>query len=511
MQVSSITAHQSTLRWNPGSDALSYIVQYRRVGDLSWTQSATADTFLTVSGLLSETQYEFRVQTQCTGIQTAFTSPVVWSTTTHWQQLSPDVLTTAEGVEKIGVAVEEPAAGVHARRGLLMVDTLGTVGATGPGAYVIWSPQARAFRAGSVSDSSWRPDSLGRYSIALGADVSATRPHAVAVGTRLKADRDSFMVFGFGPVDSLGHPSSDTVHTDGLEQTMAVYSGSPIPAVVYASPGKPVHDVIRDIMRKTTGDEEEPVTGTPVDQEAETLPCDEPLRLTNIAEQAKIVHTGDLELKSFQPCSSISSIRKGGWLCVERNISAYQARLKDALVFGLDCYTVRPVTYRFNYIDGSSPYHNSQLKLTSRDHEGFVSTAMQVNPNGHMSIGDVAPLSNAQLAVGGNMWVQDKLCAKEVNVRSSSGGCPFPDYVFETDYDLLPLNRLRRFIEQNHRLPEMPSAVQVEADGLELGEVSVLLVKKVEELTLYILQQDARIEKLEAELAREKGSKRRSR
>lgn len=73
----------------------------------------------------------------------------------------------------------------------------------------------------------------------------------------------------------------------------------------------------------------------------------------------------------------------------------------------------------------------------------------------------------------------------------------WPDYVFDDDYNLLPLSKLKEYISINGRLPNLPSAEEVEDKGLDVGEANRLLVEKVEELTLYILQLEDRINKLE--------------
>ncbi|MCW8898778.1 MAG: hypothetical protein OQJ96_08950 [Flavobacteriales bacterium] len=74
---------------------------------------------------------------------------------------------------------------------------------------------------------------------------------------------------------------------------------------------------------------------------------------------------------------------------------------------------------------------------------------------------------------------------------------PFPDYVFESTYKLMPLNELEKYIKENKHLPNMPTAKEVEKNGADIGEINRLLVEKIEELTLYILEQDKRIKKLE--------------
>lgn len=86
--------------------------------------------------------------------------------------------------------------------------------------------------------------------------------------------------------------------------------------------------------------------------------------------------------------------------------------------------------------------------------------------------------------------------AQKINVVLA----PFPDYVFSPTYRLRPLSELSDFITENRHLPGLPTAETVESDGADLGELTRTLVEKVEELTLYTLQQQAEIERLQAEL-----------
>jgi hypothetical protein len=64
----------------------------------------------------------------------------------------------------------------------------------------------------------------------------------------------------------------------------------------------------------------------------------------------------------------------------------------------------------------------------------------------------------------------------------------------------MPLQDLREFIAQNHHLPDIPNEAKVLADGIELGEMNGRLLKKIEELTLYLLEQDRKINSLQTEL-----------
>ena len=73
------------------------------------------------------------------------------------------------------------------------------------------------------------------------------------------------------------------------------------------------------------------------------------------------------------------------------------------------------------------------------------------------------------------------------------------DFVFEDDYALPSLSEVERHIALNKHLPGIPSAAEVEAEGVALGDISSKLLQKIEELTLYVIAQEKRIEALEAE------------
>jgi len=84
--------------------------------------------------------------------------------------------------------------------------------------------------------------------------------------------------------------------------------------------------------------------------------------------------------------------------------------------------------------------------------------------------------------------------AREVKVNLN-GTCP--DYVFEPNYELMSFDELREYLENNKHLPGIPSASETEENGINLSEMNMMLLQKVEEMTLYILELEQRISEIE--------------
>ncbi len=101
---------------------------------------------------------------------------------------------------------------------------------------------------------------------------------------------------------------------------------------------------------------------------------------------------------------------------------------------------------------------------------------------GHVKIGQVAENegSNYSLAVGGNVICEEvKVEVKEM----------WPDYVFHKSYNLMPLQDIEKYIQQNNHLPGIPSAEEVKDNkGIEVGNMQKLLLQKIEELTLHMIE-----------------------
>ena len=90
------------------------------------------------------------------------------------------------------------------------------------------------------------------------------------------------------------------------------------------------------------------------------------------------------------------------------------------------------------------------------------------------------------IPAGYTMAIDGKLMVEEVRVQVSDN---WPDYVFDPTYDLMSIQDLKKYIEENKHLPEVPSAEELEEEGgIDVGEMNKLLLKKIEELSLYMIQ-----------------------
>ncbi|WP_431212101.1 hypothetical protein ACQ86N_41145 [Puia sp. P3] len=86
-----------------------------------------------------------------------------------------------------------------------------------------------------------------------------------------------------------------------------------------------------------------------------------------------------------------------------------------------------------------------------------------------------------------NSAFDGQITAKNIRLAPSSG---WPDYVFARKYPLRSLDDLEKYIDENNHLPDMRSAEEVEKKGIDVGETQAALLKRIEELTLYIIQQN---------------------
>ncbi|WP_052354316.1 hypothetical protein [Flectobacillus major] len=102
---------------------------------------------------------------------------------------------------------------------------------------------------------------------------------------------------------------------------------------------------------------------------------------------------------------------------------------------------------------------------------------------------------------GYKLYVADGILCEKVRVAAKSGN-NWADYVFSPDYKLRSLKEVNSYIKQNSHLPDVPSADEINKNGIDIAENQATLLRKIEELTLYMIEQQNKIEKLQKEVKR---------
>lgn len=114
--------------------------------------------------------------------------------------------------------------------------------------------------------------------------------------------------------------------------------------------------------------------------------------------------------------------------------------------------------------------------------------------NGNLSLGTLIPSAGATLTVAG------LVSCREVKVSVSAGA----DHVFNKNYKLMPLSDLEKYVQTNKHLPEIAPEKEMKSEGINMNDFQIKLLQKIEELTLYTIEQNNKITRLEEILAKNK-------
>lgn len=141
----------------------------------------------------------------------------------------------------------------------------------------------------------------------------------------------------------------------------------------------------------------------------------------------------------------------------------------------------------FKHVDGTTPGKQYFLNVWFGNERR---RALAFDYLGNVAIGTEVP--DAKLTVKGTIHTQE--------VKVDLTGSVAPDYVFAPDYKLPSLSEVSDYINKNKHLPEVPSASDMEANGVNLKEMNLILLKKIEELTLYVIEQNKKVDKQHQEI-----------
>ncbi|MBK7692674.1 MAG: hypothetical protein IPJ31_16735 [Bacteroidetes bacterium] len=121
---------------------------------------------------------------------------------------------------------------------------------------------------------------------------------------------------------------------------------------------------------------------------------------------------------------------------------------------------------------------------------------MSIRNNGDVVIGNVSVPANSPY----KLYVEKGILTEQVKIAIKTTN-DWSDYVFDQNYRLMPLKKLEKFISAHKHLPEVPSAQEVVNNGLNIASMDATLLKKIEELTLYLIEQDKKINSLQEKIS----------
>jgi hypothetical protein len=148
-------------------------------------------------------------------------------------------------------------------------------------------------------------------------------------------------------------------------------------------------------------------------------------------------------------------------------------------------------------IDGN---HKTAFSVSLWNNNSGVGNTFKVLGDGRTTIGLADDNTDLEIPDGYMLYVKDGILTEKVKVALHNDPANWADYVFDEDYQLMPLNQLKTYVTENHHLPNIPSSQElIDNGGVELMEMTKLQMEKIEELTLYMIQMNERMEKLEKE------------
>ena len=142
-------------------------------------------------------------------------------------------------------------------------------------------------------------------------------------------------------------------------------------------------------------------------------------------------------------------------------------------------------------------YQNGYVGIGTKSPEYKLDVNGTIRADGIIADGTIRAdsiIADGTIRVDG-LVVDGTIQAEEIIVKTTGA-----DFVFAEDYQLRPLSEVKTFIQENKHLPEIKSAKEMQENGVGINELQTQLLQKIEELTLYILQQEERIKALEMEL-----------
>ncbi|MDP4238177.1 MAG: hypothetical protein Q8904_01730 [Bacteroidota bacterium] len=210
----------------------------------------------------------------------------------------------------------------------------------------------------------------------------------------------------------------------------------------------------------------------------------------NYTEQMRIDSTGNVGIGTSKPYYKLEIFKSSGSqlaLSTNNNGADFSRIDLDFFIHDTD-QTAARISSGYNYTPSGAV--GALRFFTSYPNQGLLER-MRIHYNGNVGIGMTEP--NYLLDVNGTIH------AREVIVDIAF---PPADYVFKSTYKLMPLSEVEKYVKAHCHLPEIKSASEITKNGLSMGEMQNKLLQKIEELTLYLIEQQKEINELKQELKR---------
>lgn len=379
----------------------------------------------------------------------------------------------------------------------------------------------------SALASGYSSTASGNYSTALGYDADATGMYSVAIGKNVQAPNTSF-VFGRDMVANgtnsiaIGSGySSSAVLTNNVAKSIMLGAGSSSPSITIRQTS--AQDLPAFVGVGTTSPQQQMhINGnTLISGSGKALLFSTSASTTDGNFGIKYTGSG---LNFYIPNNTnyLMYIRNNGYVGIgtssptEKLEVSGNAKATNVTATSAVQSSTLTVTgnVTFNSLAGSSS------KILTVGSNGLLSSAdmsevgdgmgnhiatTNLNLNGKNIVGATNGTGGIYVAQNGNvrigagtanptktLEVNGAIRSKEVLVEVAN----WSDFVFDKDYDLMTLKEVESYIKENGHLPDVPSAKEVKANGVEVGEMNAILLQKIEELTLYIIELEKKIEKL---------------
>lgn len=368
----------------------------------------------------------------------------------------------------------------------------------------------------------------GNYSTALGYDADATGMYSVAIGKNVQAPNTSF-VFGRDMVASGSNSiaigsgySSSAVLTNNVAKSIMLGAGSSSPSITIRQTS--AQDLPAFVGVGTTAPQQQMhINGnTLISGSGKALLFATSASTTDGNFGIKYTGSG---LNFYIPNNTnyLMYIRNNGYVGIgtssptEKLEVSGNAKATNVTATSAVQSSTLTVTgnVTFNSLAGSSS------KILTVGSNGLLSSAdmsevgdgmgnhiatTNLNLNGKNIVGATNGTGGIYVAQNGNvrigagtanptkaLEVNGAIRSKEVLVEVAN----WSDFVFDKDYDLMTLKEVESYIKENGHLPDVPSAKEVKANGVEVGEMNAILLQKIEELTLYIIELEKKIEEVQ--------------